>query len=138
MRINFKAMESYGADNLMSQAAVADGAELIQMLFDGLVNSIAEAQGHIERGAILEKGKSITRACRIVLGLQQVLDFQKGGELAQNLNDLYGYFTRRLIYANARNDIGALNEVLGLSSEIRKAWLEVPAQIQSNASMRLQ
>jgi flagellar protein FliS len=108
------------------------------MLFDGLVNSIAEAQGHIERGAILEKGKSITRACRIVLGLQQVLDFQKGGELAQNLNDLYGYFTRRLIYANARNDIGALNEVLGLTSEIRKAWLEVPAQIQSNASMRLQ
>lgn len=61
MRINFKAMESYGADNLMSQASVADGAELIQMLFDGLVNSIAEAQGHIERGAILEKGKSITR-----------------------------------------------------------------------------
>jgi flagellar protein FliS len=138
MRINFKAMESYGADNLMSQASVADGAELIQMLFDGLVNSIAEAQGHIEHGAILEKGKSITRACRIVLGLQQVLDFQKGGELAQNLNDLYGYFTRRLIYANARNDIGALNEVLGLTSEIRKAWLEVPAQIQSNASMRLQ
>ena len=45
MRINFKAMESYGADNLMSQASVADGAELIQMLFDGLVNSIAEAQG---------------------------------------------------------------------------------------------
>ena len=75
MRINFKAMESYGADNLMSQASVADGAELIQMLFDGLVNSIAEAQGHIERGAILEKGKSITRACRIVLGLQGVLDF---------------------------------------------------------------
>ena len=138
MRINFKAMESYGADNLMSQASVADGAELIQMLFDGLVNSIAEAQGHIERGAILEQGKSITRASRIVLGLQQVLDFQKGGELAQNLNDLYGYFTRRLIYANARNDIGALNEVLGLTSEIRKAWLEVPAQIQSNASMRLQ
>ena len=138
MRINFKAMESYGADNLMSQASVADGAELIQMLFDGLVNSIAEARGHIEHGAILEKGKSITRACRIVLGLQGVLDFQKGGDLALNLNELYNYFTRRLIYANARSDIGALNEVLGLTSEIRAAWLEVPVQLQRPAGARLQ
>lgn len=138
MRINFKAMESYGADNLMSQASVADGAELIQMLFDGLVNSIAEARGHIEHGAILEKGKSITRACRIVLGLQGALDFQKGGDLALNLNDLYNYFTRRLIFANARSDVDALNEVLGLTSEIREAWLQVPAQIKSNTVLRLQ
>ena len=138
MRINFKAMESFGADNMMSQASVADGAELIQMLFDGLVNSIAEARGHIEHDAILEKGKCITRACRIVLGLQGVLDFQKGGELALNLNELYNYFTRRLIYANALSDVGALNEVLGLTSEIRAAWLEVPVQLHRQAGARLQ
>jgi flagellar protein FliS len=73
-----------------------------------------------------------------VLGLQGVLDFQKGGELALNLNDLYDYFTRRLIYANARSDIGALNEVLDLTSEIRAAWLEVPAQLHRQVGVRLQ
>ena len=73
-----------------------------------------------------------------MLGLQGVLDFQQGGDLALNLNELYNYFTRRLIYANARSDIGALNEILGLTSEIRAAWLEVPVQLQRPVGARLQ
>ena len=32
MRMNFKAMESYGADNVASQASVANNVALIQML----------------------------------------------------------------------------------------------------------
>ena len=51
MRLNFKAMESYGDGNRASQAVVADKVELIQMLFDGLLESMVTARGHIERGA---------------------------------------------------------------------------------------
>ena len=39
MRVHFKAMESYGEGNHTSQALVADKVELIQMLFDGLIDS---------------------------------------------------------------------------------------------------
>ena len=127
MRMNFKAMESYGADNVASQASVANNVALIQMLFDGLLENISAAKGHMERGAIMEKGNCIQRAGRIVVGLQGSLDFEKGGDLARNLNDLYSYVTRRLIHANARNDVAALEEVRGLMDEISQAWREVPA-----------
>jgi len=127
MRVHFKAMESYGAGNLASQAAVANSVDLIQMLFDGLIGSLTAAQGHLQRGAIQEKCKSLSRASRIVVGLQSSLDFQKGGELAQNLNELYSYVTRRLIHANAHNDAQALSEVHGLMSDIRQAWQDVPS-----------
>ena len=127
MRVQFKAMESYGSDNLASQASVANNVALIQMLFDGLIDAVVAAQGHMTHGAIQEKGKCIARASRIVIGLQGVLDFNKGGDLARNLNDLYTYVTRRLIHANAHNDIDALKEVHGLMTEIRTAWQEVPA-----------
>ena len=127
MRMNFKAMESYGADNVASQASVANNVALIQMLFDGLLENISAAKGHMERGAIMEKGNCISRAGRIVVGLQGSLDFEKGGDLARNLNDLYSYVTRRLIHANARNDVAALEEVRGLMDEISQAWREVPA-----------
>ena len=101
MRVHFKAMESYGSDNLASQASVANNVALIQMLFDGLVDSVAQAQGHLTHGKIQEKGKAIARASRIVVGLQGALDFTRGGELAQNLNDLYNYVTRRcLLYTS--------------------------------------
>ncbi len=137
MPVNFKAIESYGADNFASQASVANGVVLIQMLFDGLIDSLVEAQGHLRHGAIAEKGVAISRASRIVVGLQGSLDFEKGGDLAQNLNELYSYVTRRLIYANAQNDAGCLQEVQGLMNEIRQAWREVPSlsTVQGSAQM---
>jgi flagellar protein FliS len=136
MRLQFKAMESYGSDNLASQASVANNVALIQMLFDGLVDSLVAAQGHLRHGAIQEKCKCVTRASRIVIGLQGSLDFAKGGELAQNLNDLYNYVTRRLIFANAHNDMAVLEEIHGLMSEIRSAWQEVPGLLPSQVSMQ--
>lgn len=133
MRVNFKAMESYGADNLASQASVANNVDLIQMLFDGLIESLMAAQGHLKHGAIQEKCKSLARASRIVVGLQGSLDFEKGGDLAQNLNELYSYVTRRLLYANAQNDLKVLEEIHGLMGEIRQAWLDVPSLLPARA-----
>lgn len=133
MRVNFKAMESYGADNLASQASVANNVDLIQMLFDGLIESLMAAQGHLKHGAIQEKCKSLERASRIVVGLQDSLDFEKGGDLAQNLNELYNYVTRRLLYANAQNDLKVLEEIHGLMGEIRQAWLDVPSLLPARA-----
>lgn len=134
MRVHFKAMESYGVENLASQASVASDTALIQMLFDGLVDSLVAAQGHLKYGAIQEKGKCMARASRIVLGLQGSLNFQKGGELAQNLNELYNYVTRRLIYANANNDLEVMQELQGLMTEIRSAWQEVPGILATEGS----
>ena len=135
MRVHFKAMESYGSDNLASQASVANNVALIQMLFDGLVDSVSQAQGHLTHGKIQEKGKAIARASRIVVGLQGALDFNRGGELAQNLNDLYNYVTRRLIFANAHNDMEALKEVQHLMSEIRSAWAQLPTLLPQQAQL---
>jgi flagellar protein FliS len=126
MRLHFKAMESYGEGNHTSQAMVADKVELIQMLFDGLLDSLVTARGHIQRNAIEDKNKSLVRAGRIVIGLQGALDLEKGGDLARNLHELYSYVTRRLVYVNAHNDLAVLEEVQTLMGEIRQAWRDVP------------
>ncbi len=61
-----------------------------------------------------------------MLGLQGALDFERGGELARTLDDLYGYVTRRLLHANGHNDVAAIDEVRGLMAEIRDAWATLP------------
>ena len=111
MRANSRAIESYGDVKVTTGVSKANNVELIQMLFDGLIESLATTKGHIQHNNIAEKGKSIARASRIVLGLQGALDFEKGGELAGNLNELYNYITRRLLHVNARNDLAALDEI---------------------------
>ena len=132
MRANQKARASYGDVQVTTGVSSANGVQLIQMLFDGLLESLAATKGHIQNGAIVEKGKSIARASRIVIGLQGALDFERGGDLANNLNDLYGYVTRRLLHVNARNDLDALEEIFGLMNEIRSAWEGVPDLIPAS------
>lgn len=136
MRANSRAIESYGDVQVTTGVSKANNVELIQMLFDGLIESLATTKGHIQHNNIAEKGKSIARASRIVLGLQGALDFEKGGELAGNLNELYNYITRRLLHVNARNDLAALDEIHGLMTEIRGAWESVPALIPRAAPSR--
>lgn len=126
MRAFARAAQSYGSVQVTTGVATANGVQLIQMLFDGLLESLAAARGHIENGAIEEKSRSIARAGRIVVGLQSALDFERGGELAQNLNELYSYITRRLFQVNAQNDLQALAEVQGLVRDVAEAWQSLP------------
>jgi flagellar protein FliS len=133
MRVHFKALESYGSGSTTSQAGVANRVELIQMLFDGLIDSLSTARGHIERQSIEEKSKSLTRASRILVGLQGALDFEQGGDLASNLHELYAYAIRRLLHVNIHNDLDVLQEVQGLMTEVREAWRAVPALVPASA-----
>lgn len=135
MNMRERALASYGDVKVTTGVAAADNVQLIQMLFDGLIESLATAKGHIERGSIMEKSKALARAGRIVVGLQGALDFDKGGDIARNLNDLYSYVTRRLFHVNAHNDLEALAEVLNLMSEIRGAWAMVPQLVPASQRM---
>jgi flagellar protein FliS len=125
MRMNKRGASAYGEVKLQGDVAESDRAGLIRMMFDALIDSLNLAQAHIERKELQGKWDSISRASRIVLGLQSALDHEKGGELAANLDELYGYVSRRLIHANANNDVAIIQEVRGLMSEIRDAWSQI-------------
>ncbi len=126
MRLHKLAFDGYGAVQVATGVATADNVKLILMLFDGLLESLAAARGHMTHGNVAEKSKAIARSSRIIMGLQNSLDFERGGELAQNLDELYGYVTRRLVRANAHNDLEILDEVRSLMAEIRDAWSSLP------------
>ena len=134
MRVHFKAIESYSSGSTATQAAVANRVELIQMLSDGLIDSLSSARGHIEHRNIEEKSKALARASRIVVGLQAALDLDKGGDLAANLNELYGYIVRRILHINIHNDLEVLEEVRGLISEVREAWRQVPSLLPAGTA----
>ena len=134
MAFRKKGLASYDEVEVQSGTAFADSAQLIQMLFDGLIDSLAAAEGQIERNEIQAKGASLSRAMRIVWGLQGSLDMEKGGEIAGNLADLYDYCTRRLMHANLKNDLEAVREVKKLMGEIRDAWAQVPDLIDGQSA----
>ena len=111
------ALKAYNSVNVSSNAAYADQVQLIQMLFDGLIESLDKAVGHIQRKELKDKNETIGRAQKIIFGLQMSLDMEKGGELSRNLNELYEYAVKRLLHAHTRNDVDAVIEVKSLINE---------------------
>ena len=58
MRANHRAIESYGQVKVSTGASQANNVELIQMLFDGLIESLSTAKGHIQHNNVSEKSKA--------------------------------------------------------------------------------
>jgi flagellar protein FliS len=121
----------YKQMNAESGAQSATPHQLILMLFNGAVERINQAKGHMQRGNIPEKGLLISKAIAIVGELQASLDLKVGGDLAENLFLLYDYINRRLLAANAENNVDYLDEAATLIKEIKSAWEEMPREYQT-------
>ena len=116
------ALSQYSENAVHTGIESASPHRLIQMLMEGALGKIAAAKGHMERGEIPAKGEQIGCAIAILEGLKASLDKEKGGEIAQNLEELYIYMERRLIEANRGNDASLLDEVSDLLRQIKEAW----------------
>lgn len=126
----FGAMNSgaaaYAKVNVETGVTAASPHKLIMMLFDGAMVSIASAIRHMQAGEVPAKGQAISRAISIIEnGLRASLDKSAGGEVAENLDALYGYMCNRLLEANLRNQQTYLEEVQQLLKDLRDAWAAI-------------
>jgi flagellar protein FliS len=125
-----RAIHQYSRVRTQGGVESADPHQLTAMLLDGALSRIASARGHMERGEIAAKGECISRSLDIIEGLRGSLDLARGGELAEHLESLYEYMARRLLEANVRNELGALDEVAGLLRPIKQAWDTIPVELR--------
>jgi flagellar protein FliS len=106
----------------------ADAHGLVKLLMQGALDRIMQAKGCMLHGSP-EKGKMISSALAIVDELHRSLNFDAGGDIAQNLGRLYDYIQHRLLRAQLDSDATALDEVRSLLQEIKYAWDAVPEVI---------
>jgi flagellar protein FliS len=118
-----QALNAYAKVNIEAAINTASPVQLIVLLYDGAINAIASAKGALSQSKIEEKGRLLSRAIGIIECLRTVLDKEKGGKIAQDLNDLYDYMKRQLLLGNLKNQTEYLDEVIKLLSEIRGAWV---------------
>ncbi len=110
----------------------ANPHRIVQLLMQRFLEHVAHARGAMERKEIERKNEHIKKAIMIAAGLQDSLDFEQGGEIAQRLDALYSYFKVRLTEANLHNDTAMLDEVRDLMVEIKSAWDQVPERLQQS------
>lgn len=109
---------------------------LIVMLYQGARQAIAQARMHVQMGNVPARGEAIGKAIQIVeSGLQQSLNVEAGGEIAERLNALYSYMSRRLLEANIKQSEAMLVEVDGLLATLEEAWIGIAPEIARMAAL---
>jgi flagellar protein FliS len=108
-----------------SAVETASPTELVVMLYDGALKFIGLARAAIERRDIPARSEAISRALAIVGHLRTTLDVERGGDVAQSLDQLYDYVTSRLLDASFTQQTGPLDEAVTVLSNLRDGWASI-------------
>ena len=105
----------------------ADGregkSELLEMLLDGLAACLSGIRNAHLSGDLDARSLHVTRASRIVVGLERALDPNYGKELTQDLSEVYRYFLKQLNRIKGDQALPMATELLSLTNILRSAFL---------------
>ena len=107
--------------SLLDSADISNKGMFVLLLYDKAIKCMTESIQLIDEGKMIAKGEKLIQAQDIVLELSNVLD-KRSGEIATNLERLYFYIYRRLIWGNVRLDIAAIREAKVLMEDLYGAW----------------
>lgn len=66
--------------------------------------------------------RSFIRVSEVIMEATLRLNREDGGELVQNLDKLYGWWSKEIMAASHTKDLNRLEAVLSAMGEIRQAW----------------
>lgn len=110
---------------LETKIQTATPEALVGMLFDGTVRFLKQAANGLDEKDWRKAHTNIVRAQSIVSELNVSLDKAKGGEIANNLSQIYDYVNSRLIEANIKKDAKLISECINLINDLGSAWDEI-------------
>ena len=130
-----KILNAYKNANREAVVESDDPQALIMLLLDELLRAMRGYVSGISKDDSKEmrKNDQFTRSLTMLYGLQSCLNFDEGGEIAENLFRLYEYARVQLIHASQTGEIDGTQVAISSISEIREAWsiMEPRARIQN-------
>ncbi len=121
-------LKAYKDVQIESVAHGGRGAELVVMLYDGILEALGQAELFMERKEYRDCGRQCSKAMTIIAGLRETLDFEHGEPVASNLLSFYNVITSKIIGAQTRRDHGLLEEAAALVRSVREAWAQLAIQ----------
>jgi flagellar protein FliS len=96
--------------------------QMVVALYEGALKATLKATQCLQEGDIVGRGRAINKVNAILSELLISLDVKSGGQIGQNLRDLYLYMQRKLVEAHTQQAAAPLVEVAKLLKTLLEGW----------------
>ena len=124
-----RGLNAYQSNQTRTRAEVASPYRLVGIMYENLIDNLSRAAGAIERKDMALRGESVGKCMDILGALDGALDHEIGGEMSQNLSQIYQYCNTRLLEATRINSPEPIDEVMDLMSKIKESWDQIGGKL---------
>ncbi|MFC1234343.1 flagellar export chaperone FliS [Vibrio sp. F74] len=130
-------LQAYKKVSVDSQLSAASPHKVIQMLMAGAIERLVQGKAAMAQGNIAVKGERLGKALDIVISLRTCLSMDEGGDVAQNLDQLYEFMITQIALANVESNPKAIDDVVDILREIKSAWDQIPNEYHNLTAAEL-
>ena len=122
-----KMLDAYSNSEKKAVIEAEDSHAMVLLLFDELIKTarIFSQNIKVKNGNQEVKSENMSKALTIIYALQSSLDFERGGEIAENLYRLYEYTREQILIDNKSNEAAGVLVAISSLEDIREAWIEI-------------
>ena len=122
-----KMLDAYSNSEKKAVIEAEDSHAMVLLLFDELIKTarIFSQNIKVKNGNQKVKSENMSKALTIIYALQSSLDFERGGEIAENLYRLYEYTREQILIDNKSNEAAGVLVAISSLEDIREAWIEI-------------
>jgi flagellar protein FliS len=125
-----KMMEAYTKTDHTNVVEGNDPVAIVALLYDELIRAMQDFIQHSdpEKGKKDVRSRQFSRSLTIIYALQTNLNFEEGGDIANNLFQLYEYARQQLLQDWKEKTTDGTGKALASLDEIRDAWHQLSRQ----------
>ena len=122
-----KMLDAYSNSEKKAVIEAEDSHAMVLLLFDELIKTarIFSKNINAETGDLKLRSETMSKALTIIYALQSSLDFERGGEIAENLYRLYEYTREQILIDNKSGKAAGILVAISSLEDIREAWVEI-------------